>query len=376
MLYKTENPHGGDIYRNRIIYDFSANMNPLGTPESVIKAASDAAAGVCNYPDPYCRKLVSAVAEHEAVDKDSVLCGNGAAELIYSFVFAEKPNKALVTAPAFSEYEAALLAAGCDVQRYILSETNDFDIDMDFVSCLEKTDADCVFICSPNNPTGRLIRPEVLDPIISVCSKRDIRLFADECFLDLSDKGSGDEEYSLKRYLKDNLNIIILRAFTKTYAMPGLRLGYVLSSDHDLLSAMSKSVQTWNVSLPAQAAGLSALGEDEYVEDAKRIIGKERNRLTEALKVFGWHVCTSDANYILFKAFPGLDGMLLKEGIAIKNCSNYPGLSEGWYRTAVRLPEENDVLIAAMKTARKNAENTAADIEEQAPVTTENSGGR
>lgn len=351
MLYKTDNPHGGDVYKNRIKYDFSANLNPLGPPEGVMKAAAYALKFISSYPDPYCRELTAALAEKEGVSADSILCGNGASELIYSFVLAAKPGKALVTAPAFSEYETALRAAGSDVESYMLSAADDFDIDEGFVSCIEKTDADCVFICSPNNPTGRLIRHDILDAIVSVCSKRGIRIFADECFLDLSDKGSGDPGYSLKRYLRDNKNIVILKAFTKTYAVPGLRLGYVLSCDEELLPAMSKSVQAWNVSIPAQAAGLAALCEDEYIEKAKEIIGSERKRLSEALKELGWHICPSDADYILFKAFSGLDDILLKEGIAIRNCGNYHGLSDGWYRTAIRLPEENDALTAALKKA-------------------------
>ena len=346
MLYKTANPHGGDVYTKEIKIDFTTNLNPLGAPLSVTEAAKASISSIGRYPDPYCRKLIDAIAEYEGVEKDFILAGNGAAELIYSYVYALRPKKAVLTAPSFSEYERALDAAGCEKDRYLLREESGFEIGPDFAAYLERSDADLVFICDPNSPTGRLIRPGVLEAIADICRKRKIRLFADECFLDLT--GSEDR---LKRHLNDMPGLFILKAFTKSYAMPGLRLGYCLCSDQDLLSAMSKTGQSWNVSIPAQAAGIAAAGEKDYLKKSIDVIKEERERLIVALAACGFKVCHSDANYILFRGQAGLDELVLKDGIAIKDCSSYPGLSKGWYRTAVKLPEENDVLITALKKA-------------------------
>ena len=120
MLYHTQNPHGGDIYDGEILLDFSANTNPYGTPQAVLDAMSAVLPRVHQYPDPYCRELVKAISEFEFVPKDWILCGSGAAELIYSYCEALRPQHAMELAPTFSEYSMALARVGCRVERYLL----------------------------------------------------------------------------------------------------------------------------------------------------------------------------------------------------------------------------------------------------------------
>lgn len=346
MLYKTPNPHGGDTYSHPDTLDFSANLNPLGTPNSVRKAAEAALSELNRYPDPYCRRLVQAISRFEGVEEEVVLCGCGAAELIYTCCAALKPRRALELAPTFSEYAAALETVGCKVQRWTLKKENGFELDASFCSFLRQSQWDMVFLCNPNNPTGRLIDPELFRQIAEICRSKGIRLFVDECFLDFT---SVWREQSLKPLLPDHPELLILKAFTKSYGMAGLRLGYCLCSDKELLSAMSRLVQPWNVSVPAQAAGVTALNEAAFLERTRRLVRQQRLWLQENLASLRIEVYPSSANYLLLYSPLPLWERLLEQGIAVRNCANYPGLGEGWIRIAVKRPGENQSLLAALQ---------------------------
>lgn len=267
MLYQTENRHGGDIYGGGIALDFSANVSPLGTPRSVTDAIERALPELYRYPDPYCRTLVQTISEYEGVPKDFVLCGNGASELIYAYCGAVRPKRAMELAPTFSEYSLALRRTGCEVVRFALKQEENFDLRENFLPILAREKIDALFLCNPNNPTGRLIADDLLEEILRICREKNIALFVDECFLSLSDGG-----VDLTPSLSDFPQLFILKAFTKSFGMAGLRLGYGLSADEALLRKMSAAVPPWNVSTLAQAAGVAALGDAEFLEDRKSVV--------------------------------------------------------------------------------------------------------
>ena len=344
MLYHTTNPHGGDVYDGEIRLDFSANTNPYGTPQAVLDAITAAFPRVHQYPDPYCRELVKAISEFEGVPKDWILCGSGAAELIYSYCEALRPETAMELAPTFSEYALALERVGCRVERYSLKKENHFSLTEEFLPVLARIRPDVLFLCNPNNPTGQVIGLPLLEKILNLCHRQGTALFADECFLDLSDDG-----VSLKARLGEHPKLFLLKAFTKSYGMAGVRLGYCLCSDPALLEKMSHTVPPWNVSTLAQAAGVAALQERAFLQKTRALIPVERQWLKGQLEALGFWVCPSRANYLLFQGRPDLREQLRKQGIAIRGCGNYHGLEQGWYRIAVRLHEENERLIQAMK---------------------------
>lgn len=343
MLYGTKNPHGGDIYDREILYDFSANTNPFGTPEGVKEAMIRALSRVHHYPDPYCRELVGAISGFEAVPEDYVLCGNGAAELIYAYCDAVRPKRALELAPTFSEYSLGLDRVGCGVERYFLKKERDFQPDGDLLRAVEQKKPDVIFLCNPNNPTGQLLPEGLLRKLLSLCQQKGIRLFLDECFLDLTEEG-----VSMKSALGEHPELLILKAFTKSYGMAGVRLGYCMSADSALLTRMSRTVQPWNVSMLAQSAGVAALGETEFLRNTRALIRRERAWLKENLEALGFRVCPSRVNFLLFHGQPGLCEPLREQGIALRNCDNYHGLEPGWYRCAVRQRRENQALITAL----------------------------
>ncbi|MGN0978031.1 MAG: pyridoxal phosphate-dependent aminotransferase [Faecousia sp.] len=344
MLYQTTNPHGGDIYGEEVLLDFSANTNPFGTPQGVLDAVRAALPELHRYPDPYCRRLTQAISDFEGVPKESILCGSGAAELIYAYCDAVRPQRAVELAPTFSEYALGLQRVGCQVERYLLRQASCFALEEDFLEFLEKTAPEAVFLCNPNNPTGRLMAPTLLERVLLYCREQNVRLFVDECFLDLSDGGE-----SLKEFLADNPNLFILKAFTKSYGMAGIRLGYCLTSDKLLLARMSQAVQPWNVSSLAQAAGVAALEEQAFLQKTKALISIERPWLKQQLEGFDFWVCPSGVNFLLFQGPEDLHLRLKQKKIAIRSCANFHGLGPGWYRIAVRRHEENEALILAIR---------------------------
>ena len=336
--------HGGNIYRHRGALDFSANLNPLGMPEAVKEAAMAGVEASEHYPDPDCTELRCAIAAAEGVRPEQVICGNGAAELIFLLALALKPRRALLTAPAFAEYEQALSACGCECEFYGLKPQRGFKLEEDYLDALSE-DLDIAFLCNPHNPTGVLTDRDFLKRVLERCKKNGILLALDECFLDFREDRAA---LSMGGEVPGG-GLFLLKAFTKTYACAGLRAGYGLSADEGLLERMNALRQPWSVSLPAQRAGIAALSLKGFAEESAGYVRTERAWLEARLKELPLTVYPGSVNYIFFKsARADLGEALLKEGILIRSCENYRGLAPGYFRCAVRGRAENEALIGAL----------------------------
>lgn len=344
----TQLTHGGDWAGYRAQYghdalDFSANVSPLGLPQGVANAIAAALPHADRYPDPLCRALRAKLAPHEGIPAESILCGNGAADLIFRLAWAAKPRTALVTAPTFAEYAAALESAGCAVRRHFLQAEVDFAVTDSILSSITP-EVDMVFLCQPNNPTGQLTPLPLVERILRRCEACGALLVVDECFLDFLP----DCNALTAKALLDSKNLLILKAFTKLYGMAGVRLGYCLCANTALLEAMQAAGQPWAVSSLAQAAGLAALDETAYVAQVRELIAQQRPRLTAGLRALGLRVLDGRANYLLFQGPETLGDALRQRGVVLRSCSNYPGLDGSWYRTAVRTEPENDELLKTL----------------------------
>ena len=341
--------HGGDWAGYRAEFgcdalDFSANVSPLGLPAGVAAAITNALPTADRYPDPLCRELRAALAGAEGVPADWILCGNGAADLIFRLALAVRPRRALLPAPTFAEYEAALQTVGCAVQRVFLREENEFAVTEEFIDAVTP-ETDIVFLCQPNNPTGQVMPPALVERLVRRCAECGAVLVVDECFLDfLPDR----DAWTAKQLLRDAPQLIILKAFTKLYAMAGVRLGYALCGDATLLEKMRGAGQPWAVSSLAQAAGLAALQETAYAGAVRALIAEQRPRMAAGLRALGLRVMDGQANYLLFRATPDFGEKLRRRGAVVRSCANYPGLDAAWYRTAVRTAEENTRLLQIM----------------------------
>ena len=344
MIIRTPCVHGGDIYRNRVTLDFSVNVNPLGTPEPVRAAVRQAAENLSVYPDPACRQLRERLAARLRTNEDWILCGNGAADLIYQFTAALRPAQALLPVPSFADYETALQAADCIPVFMPLLREEGFLITERILPAITR-ETGLVMLCSPNNPTGRRIGRTLLEEILERCRKTGTWLFLDECFGELTDTPTP----SLADVLQPEDKVFLLRAFTKTYAMPGIRLGYAICPSREMADRICRDFQPWNVSSLAQAAGIAALGCPEWPEEARKLIAREKEYLCRELRGLGISVLAGDANYLLLSGMPGLCERLLEKGILIRNCENYRGLTAGDCRIAVRTHEENTILVETIR---------------------------
>lgn len=355
MVGHVEYVHGGDIYTYGDVLDYSSNINPFGAPRCAKEAARTAAESIEHYPDNRCRELGVALSGYLGIDTDRIAFGNGAADLIFGLAFAEKPSKALLVAPSFAEYAQALEASGCNVVYHGLDRDKGFDLDEGYLDALGE-DIDMLFLCTPNNPTGRAMDKGLLERVMDRCGELGIRMVLDECFCDFLDD---PEKQTMMEYVADGEHpqLVVLRAFTKIYGMPGIRLGYMLSSDDDLMERMQRTRQPWSVSNVAQAAGIAALSAEDasqsddglgWSERTRRYVSGERAWLEGKLDELGVEHLPSDANFILLRSDADLFSGMLEHGILIRDCSNYIGLETGYYRIAVKRREQDELLVDAL----------------------------
>lgn len=347
------NSHGGNIYKkakelgmdeNKIL-DYSANISPLGLPEHIRNAIIAAIDGTINYPDPECTELRKAISKEDGVEPQCISCGNGGADMLYRLAFGLKPKKVLLPVPAFVEYEEAMTAAGAEMVYYAMKE--DLLIREDITEWITP-ETDLVIICNPNNPTGLLTKRELIIKVLEKAKKTDTMVMIDECFLEICRE---EAKYTVKPWIEQYDNLMILKSFTKLYAIPGVRLGYLLSGNPQIIEKVNRSGQAWSVSHIAQCAGVAALGNPEYKQAVIDTVEKELDFMKEELKKLPLTLYDGNANYLFFRT-PGiidLDKQLEHYGIMIRNCSNYVNLGNDYWRVAVKAHGDNLRLIAALK---------------------------
>lgn len=354
-MYKYE--HGGnEIFKNKSIIDFSANINPLGLKEGSLKVLEKAMAYSTMYPDNFSVELRKAIGKYENVKIENIFCSNGASDIIFRFISYVKPKKALILAPTFSDYERALKTVDCEIQKYILLEENDFNLTEDILLTLETEKFDIVFLCNPNNPTGQLITNGLIEKVLKLCKNNNTYLFVDECFIDFIAK---KDLYSSKKFIDKYDNLIILKAFTKIFALPGFRLGYCITSNLTIIENLYFYGADWAVSIFAQEMGTYCIdGCEKYLCESLKYIDEEKPKLKKAILDCGFKIIGSKANYIFFKGKSGFDKILYNDyNISIRNCENYTALSNEYFRIGIYKKYQNQQLIFAINDILKEGFN-------------------
>jgi threonine-phosphate decarboxylase len=347
--------HGGDVYtwaqKARIdpaeIIDFSASINPLGPPASARKAFQESYDEVSRYPDPYGEELKKALAKHHEMKPTEILLGNGSTQLVYLLCFALRPRKALVAGPAFSEHANALTLAGAKVRFLSLTPNDDFRFSTeDFMSAWGKAD-DMAFLTTPNSVTGRLIPRAEIEKIARIALLKKRFLVIDEAFIDFV------EEESVKQLIWDNPYVIILRSLTKYYALPGLRLGYLLAHSRRV-AQFAAYLEPWSVNGPAQKVALACLADARFRLNTERWLHRERSYLAQALIALKrFQPYPSNANFLLVRiannaSAVGLHSFLLNKKILIRACNSFAGLGSDHFRVAVKRRKDNRLLLEAL----------------------------
>ncbi|MDX9871164.1 MAG: threonine-phosphate decarboxylase CobD [Clostridia bacterium] len=335
--------HGGDIYTDEgISLDFSVNTNPLGMPEAVKKAVINHIPEYARYPDPACRALRAALAEWYGLEASKMLCGNGASELIFALCACCKPRRILIPAPTFSEYERSAALFGGAMREHRLLERDDFTLTESILAEITP-ETEMLFLCNPNNPTGRLADPALLRRIAEACRHNGTLLLLDECFIDFT------QGESMLSRLEEYPHLLVLQAFTKIYAMAGLRLGMLYCADTRLLRRIAAFSPEWSVSGVAQAAGIAALQENGWIEKTRRLVEQEREFMTAALRDLGLIVYSSEANYLLLRGQSPLYEPLRARGFLVRSCANFTGLDQRYIRIGLKTHDENRALLRAIR---------------------------
>lgn len=360
-------PHGGNIFRlaeelgipYSEVLDFSASINPLGVPKSVMAAIKDSMRILGSYPDPEATQLRLEIARHINVDSGTILCGNGSTELIYLVVRALKPERVLIPVPTFSEYERAVKSLqalnkeALDLTYFFLWEKDGFRLDADkFINAMSGSDkaatyrsslmtsADMVFLCNPNNPTGRLLGKEDMTKIAEAAKRLKCYLVVDEAFIDFT------PQFSLVKEVENNPYLIVLRSLTKFYALSGLRIGYGVIP-LKLMDIIKGHKEPWTVNTPAQEAGMAALNDIAYRSETFKVMGMEKKTMEDGLRVLKIGYFPSEANFYLLKMRNAkqVTASLRRKGIMVRDCSNFMGLDDTYLRVAVRSNRENMRLL-------------------------------
>ncbi|MBL7151664.1 MAG: threonine-phosphate decarboxylase [Candidatus Omnitrophica bacterium] len=335
--------HGGNIYNfKKEVIDFSANINPLGLPLGIKGSICKDLESILHYPDPQARGLTAGISRYWGIGRENILAGNGSIELIYLILHALRPKTAVIPVPSFSEYERAAGIANCKIRFLKLKEKEGFKLNLASLG-----NADILFVPNPNNPTGNLLLQEPAD------SKKfsGRLLIADEAFMDFL---PDEKKHTLIWRAVKHKNLIVLRTFTKFFALPGLRAGYLVAHQ-DIIRRLKQCQPPWSVNTLAQDAAEMILHEKGYIKKTRIFVEKQRGHLfREISAIRGLRPYPSEANFILIRienetSASLLAKRLIQKGILIRDCSNFRGLGNKFIRVAVRSRAENSKLIRAMK---------------------------
>lgn len=341
--------HGGRNLLSKIdpdIIDFSSNITPIGIPSSVKKIIKKNIDNIKNYPDFSSSIVLSSLKKYTKLEKSHLLVGNGAIEIIYNFCFAflSKKTPVLIPIPTFQEYETAAKLSNCKISYF---KTMDLSKNLDlFISQIPKHG--CVFLCNPNNPTGKLLLKHQLLKIIKASKKLSTIVFVDECFIEMVPQSNE----SIISYVKKYDNLFVLRSLTKSFALPGIRIGYSAASNQ-IINILQKIKIPWSVNSLAQDAATIALANKSHLKKSNLIIDRELNYLKNKInKLNGFDCYDSSTNFILIKTefdSTKLQQKLLKHKILVRNCKNFRGLDNHHIRIAVKSHKDNLKLVKALE---------------------------
>lgn len=380
--------HGGNIYKIfreksiKEILDYSSNINPYGIPESLKKRITENLEILERYPDPDYIELRQKLAHLNKVDMSNIILGNGATEIIFLFMKVINPKKILIAAPTFGEYERAVKAMKrvenssilgdsnkkkydeksfgkqkIEIEHFELKENDDFKLNIDNLKNELAKKYDLLIICNPNNPTGKFLKLDETEEILKECNKYNTKLFIDEAFIDFLKDGIKESIINTK---EDKQNLFVTRAFTKFFAMPGLRLGYGIYFDKKLEKRISEKKEPWSVNNIAEMAGLTVLDDTKYIEETLKWIAEEKTYVYEKLnEINGIKPYKTEVNFITVKIednfiLKGLNvkilrGKMIEKGILIRDASNFKFLDERFFRLAIKNRKNNDRVIETLK---------------------------
>lgn len=350
--------HGGNIREasenmdlmEKEIIDFSSNMNPLGIHHSIKKIIKSNINSIASYPDPQNKKLLKSLSDFYKIDKKNILTGNGSSELIYLLTYLLSPKKAMILQPNFLEYQLALNNIKCKILNLIGEKNNNFKIEINQIINKVKN-INILYLSNPNNPSGYIYTKKELLELLKVCTKNKCYLFIDEAFLDFT---NDYDSLTLSKEIQNNKYLIILKTLTKFFTIPGLRLG-MIAANEEIINKMNLLQYPWPINCFSQLIGSKILQNKKFITKTLKYLNNERSFLYKKLSTIKeLKVFSSNANYFLCyniseKKIINLEKELAKNKIIIRDCSNYIGLDDNYFRIAVKNRKHNKLLLKCFK---------------------------
>ncbi len=360
MIKHKDHFHGSDLEKIEEIYgirkeeivSFSANVNPLGVSPLLRATLAEQIDAITTYPDREYTSLRRCIAQYCGTDPENVIVGNGSTELISLFIQIEHPKKALVVGPTYSEYEREISLGGGTTLYYPLREKDSFRLNPEhFISCLNES-IGLLVICNPNNPTSSSITRKEMRSILDACKQHDIYVMVDETYVEFADNMEEISAIPLTNYYN---NVMILRGTSKFFAAPGLRLGYAVTGNRDLVKAVNTRKNPWTISSLAVAAGETMFRDTDYIRETRKLISAERTRIYNLFSEHsGFKVYQPSGNFMLARVLTedltsmDLFERAIREKMMIRDCSSFPFLDNKYIRFCFMKPEDNDRLTRCL----------------------------
>jgi len=359
MLQHKDHFHGSDLEKIEQIYgikkeeitSFSANVNPLGVSPLLRETLANHIDAITTYPDREYTALRKCIASYINTDPENILMGNGSTELISLFIHIQHPKKALIIGPTYSEYEREIALGGGASLYYPLQEEQSFALDItNFIAQLNES-IDLVVICNPNNPTSGAISRRTMRKILDACKQNNIYVMVDETYVEFADNYQEITSIPLTAYYN---NIFILRGTSKFFAAPGLRLGYAVTGNRDLLKSIHTRKNPWTINSLAVIAGEIMFQDSSYIAQTRELISQERSRIYQLLsKDSRCKTYPPNANFMLVRLLDNrtsgeLFDCAIREKMMIRDCSTFPFLDNKYIRFCFMQPQMNDRLISCL----------------------------
>lgn len=357
MIKPVDHFHGSDLEKIEQIYgipkeeitSFSANVNPLGISPKLRTTLSSKIDAISTYPDREYTSLRKCIGSYVGTSYHNIIVGNGSTELISLLLQMKHPKKAMILAPTYSEYEREISLGGGSSVYYRLEESNDFQFDLNSLSNSITTDVDLLIICNPNNPTSSAIYRNDMKKILDLCKQKDIFVMVDETYVEFAEDMKDITAIPLTESYD---NIIVLRGISKFFAAPGLRLGYAICGNSELINKINTVKNPWTINTLAAIAGEIMFADDDYINKTKNYINSERNRIYSILEsCSSFKVYRPTANFFLVKILKDnitskdLFDAAIKKGLMIRDCSTFASLNDKFIRFSVMEQRKNDELL-------------------------------
>lgn len=356
-MKQREHFHGSDLEKIEQIYgirkediiSFSANVNPLGVSFRLRETLTEHIDAITTYPDREYTSLRKCIAEYIHTNFENIVVGNGSTELISLFIQITHPKKALIIGPTYSEYEREVSLGGGQCHYFPLTEGNEFILDT--VSLTEELshEVDLLILCNPNNPTSSAIKHAQMCDILDYCRRKSITVLVDETYVEFAEEPDTITAVPLTQHYD---NIIILRGISKFFAAPGLRLGYAICSNKNLLDTINQKKNPWTINSLAAIAGEIMFTDEEYIRKTRALISSERKRICGKLKESkNFQPFYANANFVLVKITNGnftstdVFDAAIRQNLMIRDCSTFPFLSNQYFRFCFMKPKDNDALL-------------------------------